>query len=90
MKLLQLFAVPAATLLAHIQASEAPQKMTEGLQSSLHSRDIVNRACGVLMERLHVPHEDALQQLMKQARDNGTTLQHVSESVLARTPASGN
>lgn len=90
MKLLQLFAAPAATLLAHVQASEAPQKMTEGLQSSLHSRDTVNRACGVLMERLHVPHEAALQQLMKQARDSGSTLQHVSESVLAGTPASGN
>jgi AmiR/NasT family two-component response regulator len=64
--------------------------MTEGLQSSLHSRDIVSRACGVLMEHLHVPHGAALQRLMKQARDRGTTLQHASESVLAGTPASGN
>jgi GAF domain-containing protein len=89
LNLLQLFAAPAATLLSHVQASEAPKKMTEGLQSSLHSRDVVNRACGVLMERLGVPHTAALQLLMKQAREERTTLQNVSGSVLAGTPASG-
>jgi AmiR/NasT family two-component response regulator len=46
-------------------------------------------ACGVLMERLGVPHKAALQQLMKQAREERTTLQNVSESILAGTPASG-
>ncbi|TLM71306.1 GAF and ANTAR domain-containing protein [Pseudarthrobacter sp. NamB4] len=86
--LLQLFANPAATLLTHIQASEAPLKMTEALQSSLHSRDLVNRACGVLMQRLGLGHEDALRQLMKQARDTRSTLQQASEAILAGTPAS--
>jgi GAF domain-containing protein len=89
LRLLQLFAAPAATLLSHIQASEAPRKMTEGLQSSLHSRDLVNRACGVLMERLGVPHEAALQQLIQQARHDGATLQQVSTAILAGTPARG-
>ncbi|GGH99830.1 GAF and ANTAR domain-containing protein [Arthrobacter liuii] len=85
--LVQLFAAPAATLLSHIQASEAPRKMTEGLQSSLYSRDLVNRACGVLMERLALSHEDALQQLMREARESGSRLQDVSASILAGTPA---
>lgn len=83
--LLQLFAAPAATLLAHIQASEAPHRMTEGLQASLYTRDLVNRACGALMERLGLTHEAALQQLMKFARNENTALQHVSERVLAGT-----
>lgn len=83
--LLQLFAAPAATLLAHIQASEAPHRMTEGLQASLYTRDLVNRACGVLMERSGLTHEAALQQLMKFARSENTALQHVSERVLAGT-----
>lgn len=87
--LLQLFAAPAATLLSHIQASEAPHRMTEGLQASLYSRDVVNRACGVLMERLGLSHEAALHRLIKQARDENTALQHISERVLAGTPAPG-
>jgi GAF domain-containing protein len=88
-RLLQLFAAPAATLLAHIQASEAPQRMTEGLQASLYSRDVVNRACGALMERLGIPHEAALQRLIKLARDENAALQHVSERVLAGTLPAG-
>ncbi|WP_050767106.1 ANTAR domain-containing protein [Pseudarthrobacter chlorophenolicus] len=54
-RLLELFAAPAATLIAHIQARGAPHKLTEGLRQSLYSRDVVNRACGVLMERLGIP-----------------------------------
>lgn len=88
-RLLQLFAGPAATLLSHIQASEAPKKMTEGLQLSLHTRDTVNQACGVLMERLGVSRDAALQRLLRRARERGTTLQQVCESTLAGTPASG-
>lgn len=87
--LLQLFAAPAATLLAHIQASEAPHRMTEVLQASLYSRDLVNRACGVLMERYGMTHEAALQRLMKLARDENAALQHVSERVLAGTLPAG-
>ena len=87
--LLQLFAGPAATLLSHVQASEAPKKMTESLQLSLHMRDTVNQACGVLMERLGVSREAALQRLLRQARDQGSTLHRVCESILAGMPASG-
>jgi GAF domain-containing protein len=85
--LLQLIAAPAAMMLSHIQASEAPHRMTEGLRASLYTRDLVNRACGVLMERFNLPQEAALQRLIKQARDENTALQHVSERVLAGTPA---
>jgi GAF domain-containing protein len=88
-RLLQLFAAPAATLLSHIQGTEAPHKMTEALRTSLHSRDVINRACGVLMERRGTTHQAALQQLMNQARQERTTLLNVSESILAGTPASG-
>jgi GAF domain-containing protein len=85
--LVQLFAGPAATLLSHIQAAEAPQKMTDGLQSSLHTRDLVNRACGILMERSGISHQEALQQLIREARASNSRLQDVSESILAGTPA---
>ncbi len=87
--LLQLFAAPAATLISHIQANEAPHRMTAELQASLYTRDLVNRATGVVMERMGLRQEDAVRFLIRQAREEKTSLQQVSERVVAGTPASG-
>jgi GAF domain-containing protein len=89
-RLLELFAAPAATLLSHIQTSEAPHRISESLQSALHSRDTVNRACGILMERSGLNHGSALEALMRQARDTGSTLTQVSVDLIAGAPASRN
>lgn len=89
-RLLELFSAPAATLLSHIQTSEAPHRISAGLQAALHSRDTVNRACGMLMERHGLDHGQALQQLMRRARGNGNTLQQVSAEMIAGTPATRN
>jgi len=86
-KLLELFASPAATLLSHIQSAETPKRISEGLQAALHSRDLVNRACGILMERHQIPHASALQRMLKHARDHGSTLQDVSAEIVAGIPA---
>lgn len=86
-ELLELFASPAATLLSHVQASELPQRLSESLQSSLHSRDLVNRACGIVMERYGLDYETALQGLMLQARKAEVPLQQFSASLIAATPA---
>ncbi|MCU1567608.1 MAG: transcriptional regulator containing AAA-type ATPase, and binding domain [Pseudarthrobacter sp.] len=48
-----------------------------------------NRACGVLMERLEISHEAALQWLIRHARDENSAMQDISERVLAGTPAPG-
>ncbi|MDI2036044.1 GAF domain-containing protein [Paenarthrobacter nitroguajacolicus] len=85
--LMELFASPAATLLSHIQSSETPQRISEGLQTALYGRDLVNRACGVLMERHKITHEEALQRLLLQSRNTGTALQQVSEELIAGIPA---
>lgn len=89
-RLLELFAAPAATLLSHIQTSEAPHRISESLQAALHSRDMVNRACGVLMERQGVNHGGALELLMRQARDMGKTLSQISADLIAGAPADRN
>jgi AmiR/NasT family two-component response regulator len=47
----------------------------------------VNRACGILMERSGISHQEALQQLIREARASNSRLQDVSESILAGTPA---
>jgi GAF domain-containing protein len=88
--LMELFASPAATLLSHIQSSETPKRISEGLQAALHSRDLVNRACGILMERHKITHERALQQLIANARDQSRTLQEVGAELVAGIPADHN
>jgi hypothetical protein len=80
--LMELFAAPAATLLSHIQTAEIPRRISESLQSALHSRDLINRACGVLMERHGLSEDNALQQLMREARASRTTLSEVSATIL--------
>jgi GAF domain-containing protein len=89
-RLLELFAGPAATLLSHIQTSEAPHRISESLQAALHSRDTVNRGCGVLMERHGLTGEEALRRLMRLAQARGKTLNQVSAELVAGTPAAWN
>jgi GAF domain-containing protein len=80
--LMELFAAPAATLLSHIQTAEIPERISESLQAALYSRDLINRACGVLMERHTLSEDDALQQLMREARTTHSTLSDVSAALL--------
>jgi hypothetical protein len=54
--------------LSNIQSTEAPHRISECLQASLYSRDLVNRACRMLMERHGLGHEQALRQLMPGCR----------------------
>lgn len=85
--LLELFAAPAATLLANIQSVEAPHRISRALSESLHSRDMINRACGILMERHSLTHEIALRELMRRSRQEGTTLGQTSADLVAGAPA---
>ncbi|TNB70281.1 GAF and ANTAR domain-containing protein [Arthrobacter sp. BB-1] len=83
---LALFAGTAATLLAHIQGSEAPLRMSEELKATLASRDTINRACGVLMERHGISHDQALQQMINNARAAGAPLVKISEKLVTKVP----
>lgn len=64
--------------------------MSEMLQASLQNRDLVNRACGILMEPHGICHEAALQDLVRQALGRKTTLCEASENTIAGMPAAGN
>ncbi|MDQ0663138.1 GAF domain-containing protein [Arthrobacter ulcerisalmonis] len=88
-KALSLFAETAATLLAHIQSTETPLRMSESLRVSLASRDTISRACGMLMERQGIGQDRALQQLIQNARVSGVTLVEASEQVATRVPPAG-
>jgi GAF domain-containing protein len=89
-RLLEMFAGPAATLLSHIQGSDVPQLISEDLHAALESRDRVNRACGILMQRHGFTYERALEELIGQARRRRMTLAEASVELLAAMPAGGN
>ncbi|MDI3213203.1 GAF and ANTAR domain-containing protein [Arthrobacter sp. AL12] len=87
--LLEKFAVPAATLIAHVQSSETPRHLSGPLKGALYGRDNTNRACGILMERHGLSAEQALRELLRRARADGTPLSVVCSGLVdgAQLPA---
>lgn len=63
--------------------------MSSALQESLFTRDLVNRACGMLMERHGISHEDALQQLLRDARSANLTLAELSSGLVTGATGAG-
>ena len=88
-RLLELFAGPAATLLASIQTTDTPERISETLKTTLQSRDTISRAVGILMERNRVSAEDAMEQLLRRARDRRTTLLAIGAEVTGIFPDTG-
>lgn len=82
-RLLELFAGPASTLLANIQSTETPRRISESLEAALYSRDTIARATGVLMERHGWTEEDSMRELLQQARADRTTLLEACSRIIA-------
>ncbi|WP_231941149.1 GAF and ANTAR domain-containing protein [Arthrobacter sp. U41] len=76
-QLLEKFAVPAATLMAHVQGPETPRHLSGPFKGALAGRDNTNRACGILMERHGLTAEQAFRELLRRARTDGTPLSRV-------------
>lgn len=76
------FAVPAATLLDHIQGSDAPRRFTEVLTTALHSRDATHRAQGILMQLHGFGPERALEELIHLSRTSRQSVASVSTEIL--------
>jgi GAF domain-containing protein len=79
---LEKLVVPAATLLANIQSSEAPKRFTQVLTSALLSRDTINRAQGFLMHRHGMDQGAALQKLLQLSKTSRQSLFSVSTEIL--------
>ncbi|CAN7493317.1 GAF domain-containing protein [Arthrobacter sp. LjRoot14] len=79
---LEKFAVPAATLLDHIQGSDTPHRFTEVVTAALHSRDTTHRAQGILMQQHGFSPERALEELMHLSRSSKQSLVSVSAEIL--------
>jgi GAF domain-containing protein len=76
---------PAATLLDNIQASEAPQRISEALSAALHSRDAINRAQGYLLHKYGLSPEQALMELVQLSKTSKQPLLSVSTEILSGT-----
>jgi hypothetical protein len=70
-----------------LRNSRRPSAGSASLQTALHSRDIINGACGILMERHNLDHHDALEQLLMQARNRNTNLHRISAELTAELTA---
>jgi len=84
-RLLEKLIFPAATLLDHIQASEAPQRISDALSEALHSRDTINRAQGFLMQQYGLAHDRALWELLQLSKNSRQSLLSVSIEILTGT-----
>ncbi|MEC5189771.1 MULTISPECIES: GAF and ANTAR domain-containing protein [unclassified Arthrobacter] len=80
--LLESFAVPTATLLAHVQGPATPQRLSDPLKAALEARDNTNRACGILMERSGLSAEEAFRELLHRARTSGEPISRVCSTLI--------
>ena len=81
--LLALFAGPAATLLANVQASEVPHRISSELKTAIESRDNIAFARGILMEREGLSADEAMLELIQRSRRTQDSLRTAAEQVIS-------
>ena len=84
---LELLARQASVLLEHAITAEQAKKVSDELRSTLHARDVIGMAKGIVMERHGVAADEAVRLLMGQAIAEGWTLgEFAARLVEAATP----
>lgn len=81
-RLLERFAVPAAALLTHVHTTDAPHRLSETLTTALNSRDVINMARGVLMEREQLDEAAATAALLRISQESNTPLREVAQQII--------
>lgn len=82
---LALFAANAAVLLVNVRGHEDARRVSDELRDSMHARDLVNIAKGVLMAREATDEATAFLLLTGMAREQGRPLREVAEDVAGST-----
>lgn len=83
--LIERLAAPAAALLGHVRDRAAAQRMTDELAEALTARDMISKAQGILIERLNLNSQEALDVLLARSRGESTPLHDVAREVLKET-----
>ena len=86
---LLLLAGTAATLLGAAQGSDAPQRLSAGLQAALADRRAVETATGMLMERHELDHATARSRLLATSRSRRLPVAELAREILARSAELG-
>jgi GAF domain-containing protein len=81
-RLIELLARPAALMLANAQARDAAERLSDGLIGALGARDAIGTATGIIMERLHVSHDQALATLISASRQREVPLHQLSQDII--------
>jgi two-component system, response regulator PdtaR len=75
--------IPAIEVaLARYQAFCTLEEQVTSLTDQLKARKLVERAKGVLMEKYHLPEQEAFRKIRKMSMDSGKSMQVVAEAVL--------
>jgi two-component system, response regulator PdtaR len=75
--------VPAVrTALARFETLENVRQENTDLKDTLETRKLVERAKGILMERLRLPEADAFRRLQKMSRDKAQTMKATAQEVI--------
>lgn len=82
-RLLAMFAGPAAALLAHVQTTDLPVKLSETISEAISQRDMLNIAKGILMERHGLDKDAATSHLIQRARAEHVTMREAARRVIA-------
>jgi two-component system, response regulator PdtaR len=75
--------IPAIEVaLARYQAFCTLEEQVTSLTDQLKARKLVERAKGLLMEKYHLPEQEAFRKIRKMSMDSGKSMQVVAEAVL--------
>ncbi|RDV08081.1 ANTAR domain-containing protein [Arthrobacter sp. RT-1] len=80
--LIERLASPAAVLLRHIRDREAAQRTSEELAEALANRDMISKVQGILIERMNLNSQEALEVLLARSRGESTPLHEVARDIL--------
>jgi GAF domain-containing protein len=78
----ELYAVPAAIAVQNAQVLAQAQRLTERLRAALESREVVDRAVGILMSRSGASGEEALDRLRRLSQHEHRKLHQVADQVI--------
>jgi GAF domain-containing protein len=78
----ELYAVPAAIAVQNAQVLAQAQRLTEQLRAALDSREVVDRAIGILMGRSGVSGPEALDRLRRLSQHEHRKLRQVAEQIV--------
>jgi hypothetical protein len=85
-ELAQSFANVATISILQVRALKHSEMVSEQLQNALNNRIMIERAKGILTERLQIGVADAFSLMRTYARNNNQLLSDIAQQVIARSP----